>query len=99
MMASKKPNANTLAIITAIENSNKSTRVIVDSVASELAAHTRLDDSRHEENKQTLAIIAADVKSLLESRSYSRGIWKTVTVIATVVSGSISIVIAIMRGH
>ena len=63
-------------------------------------------EARHEENLRRLKNVedkvdevGRDVKSLLESRSFSRGIWRTATIIATVVSGVISVVIAVLRGH
>lgn len=96
---SKKLNAETHAIIAAIEASNAAAKVLADAVAKELVAHTRLDDARHEENKQTLATISADVKSLLESRSYTRGLWKAATIAGAIAGTVISVIVAFVRGH
>lgn len=102
MAPTKKTNAETHAIIAAIEASNSAAQVIADAVAKELIAHTRLDDSRHEENKQTLAIISADVKSLLDSRSFTRGVWKAASTAGGMVGGIVAILALVIqwwRGH
>jgi hypothetical protein len=101
-VSAKKPSAETLAIISAIESSNNAAKAIADAVAKELAAHTRLDDARHEENRQTLAVIATDVKSLLDSRSFTRGIWKAASTAGGLVGGVVMIIGLIIqwwRGH
>ena len=94
---SRKP-TNTETIIAAIKTSHEGARLIAEAVAKELSVHTLLDDSRHEENKQTLAAISADVKSLLESRTFTKGIWKAVVGTAVAVSTIIGLVIAWVKG-
>lgn len=87
----RKKTSEVHAIIAAIESSNSAAKVIADAVAKELAAHTALDDARHLENKQTLAAISADVKSLLESRSFSLGIWRAVVTGGGIIGGAIAL--------
>lgn len=94
----KKPSAETAAILAAIESSRTAAISISGAVAQELAAHTELDDARHEENKQTLASIAEDVKSLLEYRTFTKGIWRAVVGIAITVSTVVGLVIAWVKG-
>lgn len=67
-------------------------------IAAELAAHARLDDERHAENKQTLQEISDDVKSLLESRSFARGIWKAAVVAGGIAGACITYVITLIKG-
>jgi hypothetical protein len=46
----------------------------------------------------SFADIAADVKSLLASRSFTQGAWKTLTVISTAIAGSIAAFVILING-
>ena len=79
----------------------KETKILLASterIAAELTAHARLDDERHAENKQTLAEISEDVKSLLESRSFARGIWKAAVVAGGIAGACITYIITLIKG-
>jgi hypothetical protein len=63
-------------------------------------------EERHAENRRRFDIIDAniaslstDVKSLLDTRSFSRGIWRTVTIVAAIISAAVSVVMAWVRNH
>ena len=87
----KKLSTEANAIISAIESSNQAAKIIADAVAAELAAHTKEDDARHAENRATLAAISSDVKSLLESRAVSAGVWKAVATSGGIIGGIIAL--------
>lgn len=74
----------------------KAVLLSTERIAAELAAHARLDDERHAENKQTLQEIREDVKSLLDSRSFARGIWRAAAIVGAVAGACISYVVTLM---
>ena len=72
--------------------------------AAELAELAALVSTRHAEYIRRFdaldasqEAIAADVKSLLQSRSFALGVWKTVVLIATAVSTAIALLIAWLK--
>lgn len=75
----RKLSSETTAIISAIENATTGARIIADQVASELVQHTKHDDERFDRLTQLVESIASDVKSLIETRTFSRAVWWTVT--------------------
>jgi hypothetical protein len=59
---------------------------------------TKLEQNQEQTNVK-LDGISLDVKSLLESRSFTRGVLRTATAVSTVVSVIIGLVVAYLRGH
>lgn len=54
--------------------------------------HAEEDTRRFASMEKTLDAIAADTKSLVESRTLARGAWKATTLIAGLVAGVVSVV-------
>lgn len=70
---------DTSAIISAIENATAAARIVADQVAGELATHTKQDDERFDKLTHLVESIATDVKSLIETRTFGRAVWWTIT--------------------
>lgn len=68
-------------------------------IATQLAAHTAEDARRFDEMSTKLDNIGKDVKSLLESRTFTRGMAKMAMITAGGISALVSLVIAYLRGH
>jgi hypothetical protein len=66
-------------------------------LADALDAHDRLDTERFDAVTVALQGIAADVKSLLETRSFTRGVWRAAVIAATVVSTAATLVIEVVK--
>jgi hypothetical protein len=66
-------------------------------VSDELRAHQERDEGQFAAVNERLTEIGADVKSLLQSRSYIRGAWKAVAVVSGATATVVSIVIAILK--
>lgn len=75
LVPKRKLNADTVAIINAIENATGAAKVVADAVAKELVLHTQHDDERFEALSKLVESVAQDVKSLLDSRTFLRGAW------------------------
>lgn len=59
-----------------------------------LAEHIADDRVRFESIQTSLADLKSDTTSLLASRSYVRGAWKGIVIVAGVVSSAIALIIA-----
>lgn len=81
-----------------LSSDTKAVLLSTERIAAELLAHTQLDDHRHTENTQTLHEIRADVKSLLDSRSFARGIWRAAAIAGAIAGACITFVITLIRG-
>jgi hypothetical protein len=66
-------------------------------LADALEAHDRLDTERFDAVTTTLQVIAADVKSLLDTRSFTRGVWRAAVIAATVVSTAATVLIEVVK--
>jgi hypothetical protein len=101
-MKRKKLSADTLAVIEAIETAARNSKTVSDAVARELAVHTEHDDERFAALTALVTSVANDVKSLLDSRSFTRGVWKAASVAGGSVGGAVAIttlIISYLRGH
>lgn len=67
-------------------------RATVNEVLVELREHVKQDHERFETQGKKLEEIHTDVRSLLESRSFLRGAWRTITVIAGIVATIVTLV-------
>lgn len=102
MTAKNKLSLETTAIITAIEHASEAGRLIAASVSTELVTHTKHDDERFQALTELVTSVANDVKSLLESRSFTRGVWKAASVAGGSVGGLVAVIAFIVswwRGH
>lgn len=79
----RRMNKETQAIIGAIEHATAAAQIVADQVSRELVTHTKHDDDRFERLTTLVESIAADVKSLIETRSFGRAVWWTLTKIGT----------------
>lgn len=72
-----------------------------DELAAEVRVHILTDTRRFDTQDTKLAEIQTDLRSLLATRSFTRGIWKAVTIIAIVVSTLASLAVSYLtgRGH
>jgi putative N-acetylmannosamine-6-phosphate epimerase len=102
----RKLNAETAAIIAAIENATAAAKIVADAVSTELHVHTGHDDERFEALTKLVESISLDVKSLLASRSFLRGAWKTIVAVGVVTSTLVTAIhswwgtlIAFLKGH
>jgi hypothetical protein len=82
--------ADTQVILRAIESATEAGRLVAAGVATELVTHTKRDDERFAELTKLVESVANDTKSLLLSRSYTRGVRRAV--IAT--AGGVSALVA-----
>lgn len=101
-MAKRKLSPETVAIISAIERASATAKITADAVAAELVTHTKHDDERFESLTKLVTSIASDVKSLLESRSFTRGVWRAASVAGGSVGGIVAVlalIISWLRGH
>lgn len=62
-----------------------------------LQHHREEDDKRFDALSATLLKIDVNVESLLDTRSFARGVWKTVVLVATVVSTAIGLFAAWLK--
>lgn len=102
MAPRKKLSPETVAIINAIESATGAAKVVADAVAAELAQHTKHDDERFVALTTLVTSVAIDVKSLLESRAFTRGVMKTAGVTGGSVGGIVALLALILqwfRGH
>jgi hypothetical protein len=93
---------DTAVILAAIETSHAAQRVISDSVSHQLAEHTKFDDDRFRQLTVLVTGVAADVKSLLETRSFTRGVVKTAAVVSALVSAVVGFIFTLLnylKGH
>lgn len=92
---------DTKAIISAIAKADTAASESRDRIAGELHHHTEQDDERFRALTGLVNSIATDVKSLLESRTFSKGVWKTVVYASTAVSTVVGLIVAWLsaRGH
>lgn len=66
---------------------------------------TRVDERHHENQRRfdaieyTLQEIQKDMRLLLESRQFARGLWKMAGIVAGSVATLVSLAIAWVRGH
>jgi predicted component of type VI protein secretion system len=81
-----KHSASILAVLNAVEKSAASHRAISTLVETELANHTLMDDERFKQLTVLVESIAVDVKSLLATRSFTRGVMRTAAVTSTAFS-------------
>jgi hypothetical protein len=98
----KKLSADTLAVIAAIETASRDSKNVSDQVARELTLHTEHDDERFTALTVLVESIANDVKSLLDSRSFTRGVWKAASVAGGSVGGVVAVaafIVSWLRGH
>ncbi len=95
----KKLSSDTSAIIRAIESAALAAKHTSDLVSQELVTHTRHDDERFEQLTTLVESIAQDVKSLLASRSYTRGMVKMASIFGGIAGALITAVLAYLKGH
>jgi hypothetical protein len=69
-----------------------------DVLAAEVRAHIKADNERFDTIDDSLTSIADDVKSLLQTRSFTKGAWKAIVSIAVAVSTVVGLVIAWVKG-
>lgn len=74
-------------------------KVTLEGLNATLQAHTAEDARRFEEMSGKLDSIGTDVKSLLESRSFSRGAWKAIVTAASAAGAAAGLLITYLRGH
>jgi predicted component of type VI protein secretion system len=97
-----KTTADTKAIIAAIEVAARTAASTAEVASSKLQLHTAKDEERFEQVTALVESIANDVKSLLDTRSFTRGAWKAITVISLSVSTAVGLVFtffAYLKGH
>ena len=70
----------------------------MEDLALLLAEHLADDRQRFAEVQATLARIETNVGSLLRSRSFVRGAWKVIVTVAGLVSATVTLVVAWLRG-
>lgn len=56
-------------------------------------------EERHAENQRRFDDIDRKLDDLLATRSFTKGLWKAVTIAAMIVSTTVSLAIAYIRGH
>ncbi len=83
------------------ENQERLTRLesLLAAHEATLEAHTQEDSRRFAEVISLLKSIAEYTQSLKESRSFTKGVWKTVVVVATAVSSLVTIALTLWKGH
>mgnify|MGYP001615718735 CR=1 FL=1 len=69
-----------------------------DILATEVRAHIVADNARFNTIDEALGSIAKDVKSLIGTRSFTKGVWWTVSIIAVAISTVASIAVAWVKG-
>lgn len=69
-----------------------------DELARLLAEHLADDRQRFAEVQASLGRIEGHVESLLHSRSFSRGAWRAIVVVATTISALVTLVVTWLRG-
>jgi hypothetical protein len=69
-----------------------------DVLAEEVRAHIRADNERFNTIDKSLGSIADDVRSLLQTRSFTKGAWKAIVTIAGATSVVIGLIIAWVKG-
>lgn len=94
----KRLSEHTAAVIRAVEASAQATLAVSDAVARELAEHSRRDEERFGRLTTLVESIASDTKSLLASRSFTRGAWRAVAAVSAAISTAIGLAIAYWRG-
>ena len=90
------------AIIAAIETVTETAKLVADGVANELHAHTAHDDERFDRLTELVTSVAKDTQSLLRTRAFAMGIWKTLLVVggsAGTVAAAVTFVINYLKGH
>jgi len=90
------------AIIAAIESVTHTARIVADGVADRLDEHTRHDDERFDKLTVLVTSIAEDTQSLLRTRAFAMGIWKTLAIIggsAGTVAAAVTFVLNYFKGH
>jgi hypothetical protein len=97
--APKRLSEEALAIINAIEASSRNTQTAASLLAKALTEHTMNDDLRFAAVTKLVESIALDVKSLLETRTFTQGMVRAVVLIAASVSALVSGIILYFRGH
>ena len=71
-------------------------------LAEALEAHDRLDTERFDKVTTTLTEISTDVKSLLQTRSFTRGVWRAAFTGGGIVAFATTVgfeIIKLVRGH
>ena len=81
-----------------LEQLHRENLVKFDVLATEVRAHISADNERFNTIDESLTGIAADVKSLLHTRSFTKGAWKAIVTIAGATSVIIGLVIAWVKG-
>lgn len=102
MALKRKLSQETTAIISAIEHASEAARITADNVSKELSTHTAHDDERFKAFTELVTSVATDVKSLLESRAFTRGVVKTAGWTGGSVGGIVALLGLILqwwRGH
>ena len=69
------------------------------SLSQRMADHIREEEHSLGAVNQKLDALSTDVKSLLETRSFTRGMWRAVVVVTTLISGLVSMFIAYINRH
>ena len=69
-----------------------------DVLATEVRAHIVADNERFNKIDGALSSIADDVRSLLQTRSFTKGAWKAIVTIAGATSVIVGLIIAWVKG-
>ena len=69
-----------------------------NALAAEIRAHSVVDIERFNKVDGALDEIASDVRSLLQTRSFTRGAWKAIVTIASTTSVIVGLIIAWVKG-
>jgi hypothetical protein len=103
-MARRPLTADTQAIILALEHNAADAKQVAaevaltareaaSRVAHELETHTGHDDKRFSELTVLVTTISTDIRSLLDTRTLHRGMWKMITLVGTTVSAVTTLII------
>ena len=87
-----------MAKVPSLEKLHRENLQKFDVLAGEVRAHIVADNERFDTIDNSLSGIASDVKSLLGTRSFNKGVWWTITVIAGVAGSIASIAVAWVKG-
>ena len=68
-------------------------------VYAKLEEHAKSDKEHFDAQDKKLEAIHADVKSLLDSRSFARGAWKAITIIAGATATVVTLLAKAIGGH
>ena len=86
------------AIIQAIETVIETAKIIAEGVQRELVTHTEHDEERFEQLTLLVSSVARDTQSLLRTRAFAMGIWKTLLVVGSS-AGTVAAAVTFLINH